>query len=205
MLVLGPAGLGERTDLVLGSGSTVSRGRWHLRSPEEEAHGSRTVSTFQVMRLAAPTHRACGGPKHTAHPLPEAGAPRPHLTGEKRPDLSSVPGRGRPSPCTCPIPWGGEALLAPEDFAFEIRNGSVFSLQVSFLMYRVSYVTLIFFFSFVFLHFNRLLMVSGFLSLSLGLDAEPMWVRGVMPEALPGLWASERRAGRPLWPVLCAR
>lgn len=203
MLVLGPAGPGERTDLVLGSGPAVSWGRRRLRSPEEEARGSRTVSTFQVTKPPAPTHWACGGPKHTARPLPEAEAPRPHLTGEKH-QTSSVPGRGRPSPCTCPIPWGGEALLAPEDFAFEIRNGSVFSLK-SFLMYRVSYVILIFFFSFVFLHFNRSLMVSGFLSLSLGLDAEPMWVRGVMPEALPGLWASECRAGRPLWPVLCAR
>lgn len=125
-----------------------------------------------------------------------------------RPPVSAGQGQALSLHLSHPLGWGG--FTGPlRIFAFEIRNASIVSFKISFFfffeIYRVFYVVLTFLFSFVFLRFNRLLMVSGFLSLSLGLGAELIWVRGVTPKALAGLWVRECQAGRPLRSVPCAR
>lgn len=89
-----------------------------------------------------------------------------HLTGGEvsRPPVSAGQRQALSLHLSHPLGWGG--FTDPlRIFAFEIRNASIVSFKISFFeIYRVFYVVLMFLFSFVFLRFNRLLMVSGFLS-----------------------------------------
>lgn len=104
-------------DLVLGSVSAVSWGRWCLCSPEEKASTSHVVSNFQVTRLAAPTHSVCGRPRHTACQLPGGGGAQdaPYWRGGVQTSRQCWAGAG-PLPAPVPSPGVGRLYWSPEDF-----------------------------------------------------------------------------------------